>query len=101
MISYYEFKKIFDVLDEKRNPEIEIYFKDNDSYILIKFESYLTYSKMSGTKEDVLKFNNLNDLYESNLKSVWNEISDILIDMTFSVVSQKEEILKNYNLKLK
>lgn len=101
MISYYEFKKIFDVLDEKCNPEIEIYFKDNDSYILIKFESYLTYSKMSGTKEDVLKFNNLNDLYESNLKSVWNEISDILIDMTFSVVSQKEEILKNYNLKLK
>lgn len=57
-------------------------------------------------KENTIsKFKNLNELYNAQidkicLKRDWNQISDILIDLAFSVIDDKEEINSIYEVKL-
>ena len=105
MITYEKFKKLFNQLDSNREPEIEIYVNDSD-YLLIKFENHITYGKweLESTNE-IYTFNNLDELYEANiegicLKNDWDKVEDILIDLTFSVIDNKEELSKWYKVDL-
>lgn len=106
-ITYEKFKEIFNSLDSSRNPEIAIYFSENNTgYIIIKHNNFLTFAKESATKEEILKYNTLDELYNSNniyninFKRDWNKIEDILIDMTFSIIYDKDDIKKIYNVDL-
>ena len=106
-ITYQKFKELFNSLDSAKNHEIAIYFSgDDNSYILIKHNNYLTFGKEYARKDKILKFNTLDDLYNSNniyninFKQDWNKIEDILIDMTFSVIDDKEIIKSIYNFDL-
>lgn len=103
MISYLKFKEIFDKLDSSRKPEIEIYFKDcNDTYVLVKDTNSVIFGKCNDGNTE--KLSSLDELYttsiinEKSLKEEWENTTDILIDMTFSVVTDKEEINRIYNV---
>lgn len=105
MITYEKFKELFDRLDSNRKPEIEIYV-DGVDYILIKFENYITYGKwdLESTSE-IYTFDNIDELYEADidgicLKDNWEKVEDILIDLTFSVIDNKEELSKWYKVDL-
>ena len=44
MITYKKFKKLFDVLDTARGPEIEIIFRNKkDNYVLIKLNDRIRF----------------------------------------------------------
>lgn len=108
MISYEKFKELFNCLESYRHPEIGIYFKnDINNYLIIKFEDYITIGKCDCEDDNIqiYKFNNLDELYNAQiddivLREVWNEIDDILIDLTFSVIDDKDELSKMYNIDL-
>lgn len=105
MITFEKFKELFICLDSSRHPEIEIYF-GNNIYMLIKFDNYITYGKCNAIcVDDIFKFDNLDELYNTKvgdfcLKEDWNKIDDILIDLTFSVVNDKDELNKIYHIDL-
>lgn len=108
MITYEKFKELFDSLDSNRHPEIELYFKNTDDvYMLVKHDDYVDFGKcgISTKKNTISKFKNLDELYNAKigkicLKRDWNQISDILIDLAFSVIDDKEEINSIYEVKL-
>lgn len=104
MISFEKFKVLFNRLNNSRHPEIEIIVSGN-SYILIKFENYITYGKNFASTNEIYKFNDLDELYNANineicLKDNWDKIEDILIDLTFSVIDNKEDLNKWYHVDL-
>lgn len=104
MIPFEKFKELFNCLDSNRHPEIEIII-NGDSYILIKFENYISYGKDFAPINEVYKLDDIDELYETNingicLKDNWNKVEDILIDLTFSVINNKEEINKLYHANL-
>lgn len=109
MIKYLQFKEIFNKLDINREPEIEIYFKNRKyTYMIIKYNGFITFQRC-GTKEEQsgeIKFSTLDELYNSttiddiNLKREWENIEDILFDCTFSIIDDKEYILKLYGVQL-
>lgn len=104
MITFEKFKDLFNYLDSSRHPEIEIIIND-ESYILIKFENHITYGKDCASINEIYKFNDLDELYNANingicLKDTWDEIADILIDLTFSVRNNKEKLNKLYHINL-
>ena len=90
MITYNEFKNFYNILDEGK--EIEIFFKNNKSCLIVKHNNYLSYGSNT-----IKKFNSLDD---SPLKQLWNIVNDITIDFTFSLIYDKEDILKVYNYKI-
>lgn len=103
MIAYKKFKELFEVLDSNRGPEIEITFKNRkDSYVLIKFNEKITF----GNSEQVFDYKDIDELYNSKtvdsiiLKEEWNNIEDILIDMTFSVKEDKVKIKEIYGVEI-
>lgn len=108
MITYEKFKELFDLLDGNRTPEIEIYFENtNDVYMIVKHNDYVDFGKcgISVSSDENRKFSNLDELYISEvdgvcLKRDWNKLSDILIDLAFSVVDDKEELEKMYGVSL-
>lgn len=106
MITFDKFKELFNCLDSDRQPEIGIYFNNGmDDYIIIKFKDYLTIGRFNCAKDKVYKFKNIDELYNARientcLKEDWNKIEDILIDLTFSVVDNKDELNKWYNVNL-
>ena len=92
MITFYEFKEIFDSLDATNEPEIALEF-ENESYILVKHIDKLTFGK-SNTNE-VYEFKDLNHLWfgDANgfkLRDNWDRIEDIFLDLTFSVKERKQ-----------
>ena len=104
MISYEEFKRIYNIIPGE--PEISIYLK-NKQYMIIKYEDYVTFQRCGindGSGE--IKYQTLDELYNSKsidniyLKEDWYLIEDIIIDEIYSVTYDKEEIeelLKHYN----
>ena len=109
IISYCKFKELFEVLDGKREPEIEISFHNRkDNYIIVKHIDYITFSKEGKEviKDEVVKLQSLDELYNNKtindicLKEEWNSISDILLDFTFSLMEDKKEIYNIYGIVL-
>ncbi len=103
MINYNKFKELFEKLDSNRKPEIEIIFKNRkDNYVLIKFNNKVTF----GNSEKAIDYTNLDELYNSKtldgitLKEEWNNIEDILIDMTFSIKEDKSKIKEVYGIEI-
>lgn len=102
MIKYIVFKNLFYSLNDEI--EIEIYFKNKkDNYILVKHHTYISFGN---NKHNVVTFSSLDEFYNTKtidnilLKDDWDNIEDILIDMKFSVVTEKEEIEKYYGFDL-
>lgn len=109
MITYEKFKKIIDNLDSNREPEIEIYFNNKDyNYMIIKYSDHITFQRCGKKKDQSgeIRFNSLDELYnvktidEIILKEEWKNITDILIDCTFSVVDDKDDIKNLYGVSL-
>jgi len=108
MITYEKFKELFDLLDSDRTPEIEIYFENTDDvYMIVKHNDYVDFGKcgLYVSSNENRNFANLDELYNSEvdgifLKRDWNKVSDILIDLAFSVVDDKEELEKVYGVEL-
>lgn len=108
MITYEKFKELFDLLDSNRSPEIEIYFENTDDvYMIVKHNDYVDFGKcgLYVSSNENRNFANLDELYNSEvdricLKRDWNKVSDILIDLAFSVVDDKEELEKMYGVEL-
>ena len=106
MIDYNIFKKIFNIITGE--PEFEIYFKNrDDTYMIIKYNDYVTFQKCFDEQDrGEQKYKTIDDLYNSilldeiNLKNDWNSINDILIDSSFSIVDDKDEIKRIYNINL-
>lgn len=98
MINFETFKKMYDSIPGE--PEFELYFNDRkDTYWIIKYSDYVTYQK-SGFNSNEIKYDNLDELYNVNLKDSWQNITDIVIDTTFSIKDDKEDIEDTYNVKL-
>lgn len=90
------------MLDTNREPEILLELND-ESYIIIKHNNKITFGRSNSSK--IFEFKNLEQLYISKIDNIclredWNKIEDILIDLTFSVLEDKDELEKIYNLKL-
>ena len=103
MINYNKFKELFEKLDSNRKPEIEIIFKNRkDNYVLIKFNNKVTF----GNSEKAIDYKDLDEMYNSKtvdeiiLKNEWNNIEDILIDMTFSIKEDKGKIKEVYGIEI-
>ena len=98
MINFETFKNLYDTIPGE--PEFELYFNDRkDTYWIIKYSDYVTYQK-SSLNSDEIKYDNLDELYNVNLKDSWQNITDIVIDTTFSIKDDKEDIENTYNVKL-
>lgn len=93
MISYDQFKKIFNKLEI--GSEIEIYFNNDEQYTMVKKDKINTFGK----NESGL-INNYNNLEETSLKNEWNNINDVVINFAFSVVDDKNKITEIYGIKL-
>ncbi len=107
MIDYKTFQILFNKISGE--PEFEIYFKNtDDTYMIIKYKEYVTFQKCFDEQDrGEVKYKSLDELYNSilidkiSLKNNWNNISDIVIDSTFSVTNDKEEIKRVYDIDLK
>ena len=107
MINYNDFKKLLYAISGES--EFEIYFYNNDdTYMIIKYNNFVTFQKCSDEQDrGEIKYTTLDELYNSILmdeiclKNDWNNIKDIIIDATFSVVYDKDEIKNVYNVDLK
>ncbi len=93
MISYDQFKKIFNELE--LGTEIEIYFDNDEQYMMVKNDNSFTLGKTNGNV-----INTYNNLEETLLKNEWNNIDDIVINFAFSVVDDKKKITEIYGIKL-
>ena len=105
MVSYSKFKEIFENIDSRVEPEIELCFKNKkNTYMIIKYNGYITFQRCGINKEQSgkIKFESLDELYNTKtlddiiLKNDWSEIEDILFDRTFSIVTDYEDIAKLY-----
>ena len=93
MITYNTFRNFFNKIDNGK--EIEVILNNNESLLIVKHDNYLTYGYFSDS--NVIKYKDLDDC---PLKSKWNNIKDITIDFAFSLINDKDDILKVYNFKL-
>ncbi len=106
MIEFAKFKELFNLLEGE--PEIEIYFNNREShYMIIKYDNYINFQRCGiNDRSGEIKYNNLDELYNIKtidniiLKDEWNNIKDIIIDETFSIIEDKEIINKNYKINL-
>lgn len=91
MITFNKFKEIFDSLDASRELEILLEFK-NESYIIVKHNNKISFGRCNSDK--IYEFNDLDHLWSSDvdgfkLRDNWNRIEDILLDLTFSIIEDK------------
>lgn len=93
MISYDQFKKVFNELEI--GSEIEIYFGNDEQYMMVKLDKTFTLGNSNGGV-----INEYNNLEETSLKNKWNNINDIIINFAFSVVDDKKKITEIYGVKL-
>ena len=104
MITYKKFKEIINKVSN--GCEIGIYFNNNfDDYLIIKFNDYITIGRFECNKDEVYNFKDIDELYNATIENIcfkddWNKIEDILVDLTFSVIDDRNEIKKIYNVNL-
>ena len=94
MLSYNNFKAFFKKIDNGK--ELALDFYNGDTYLLVKHKDYILYGIHSPNSKIITS----NDLDELPLKDKWDSIKDITIDFAFSLVNDKEDILKIYGFKL-
>ena len=106
-LSFDDFKKIYDQIEGE--PEFEITFNDkNAEYMIIKYANYATFQRCGYSDEGSgeIKYISLDDIYNSelidgiSLKRDWGKITDIVIDGTFIVSRDLDEILDKFHIKL-
>lgn len=109
MITYLKFKEIFDSIDASMEPEIEFYFKNRkNNYMIIKYDNCVTFQRCGKIEDQSgeIKYKSLDELCNSKtiddiiLINEWDNIDDILIDCTFSVIEDKDVIYKVYGVKI-
>ena len=106
MISFEKFKKLYNSFSGE--VEFEVCFNNTaDTYMIIKYPNEVSFQKCCDKEhrgEKICK--SLDELYNSTLhdniclKRDWNYISDIIIDATWSVVDDKDEIKRIFNITL-
>lgn len=94
MISFDTFKEFFYKLENGK--ELALDFYNGDTYLLVKHNDYISYGIYSPNSE----ITTCKDLDELPLKDRWNNIKDITLDFTFSLVDDKDELYKIYDYKL-
>ena len=94
-VTFEIFEKVFNKLEGE--PEITLYI-NNDKYMIIKYSDHVSFQKI-GTGSEI-DYNNLKDLYESELKNEWVNIKDIIIDDTFSLKDDLDYILSGDYIKI-
>ena len=94
MISFDIFKEFFYKLENGK--ELALDFYNGDTYLLVKHNDYISYGIYSPNSE----ITTCKDLDELPLKDRWNNIKDITLDFTFSLVDDKDELYKIYDYKL-
>lgn len=104
MINYEKFRELINKVPN--SCEIGIYFDNKISdYLIVKFDDYISIGRFNCNQEEIYKFNSIDELYNSKIEDIclkydWNKISDILFDLTFSVIDDKEEIRCIYDIKI-
>ena len=101
-VTFELFKKVFNKMTGE--PEIEVYFIDNENeYMIIKYDGYISFQRC-GIKDGSgeIKFKSLDELYESRtvdgifLKEDWYKIRDIVINEALSFKDDLDIILERY-----
>ena len=109
MISYLKFKELFDNLNASNEPEIEFSFKNKkNKYMIIKYVSYITFQRCGTLEEQSgeFKFSFLEELLSTKtiddivFIDEWDNIEDIIINCTLSVVDDKKDIFDAYGVEL-
>ena len=107
MITYEKFKEIFEKL--KQHQEISLYFNNREyEYMIIKLNGYITFQRCGNKEEQSgeIKFNSLDELYTTKtidnilFKEEWDNLKDIVLDYTFSIVEDKEDISDSLGVEL-
>lgn len=104
MITYKEFKKIFEAVPGE--PEFEFSFYHNDrTYMIIKYDLGVTFQRCgytSGSGE--IHFDTLDELYQAdqidglNLKQDWDSIELIVMDSSYRIPHDLDDLLSDYNI---
>ena len=109
MISYLKFKELFDNLNASNEPEIEFSFKNKkNKYMIIKYVSHITFQRCGALEEQSgeVKFSSLEELLSTKtiddivFIDEWDNIEDIIINCTLSVVDDKKDIFDAYGVEL-
>ena len=109
MISFLNFKELFDNLNASNEPEIEFSFKNKQNkYMIIKYFSYITFQRCGTLEEQSgeVKFSSLEELLSTKtiddivFIDEWDNIEDIIINCTLSVVDDKKDIFDAYGVEL-
>ncbi len=107
IISFEDFKKIYNAIPGE--PEFELYFKNtNNTYMIIKYKEAVTFQRCGTMEEksDEIKYATLDELYNAKLidgimlKRDWNLITEIVIDETFNVLLDMENIKEIYDIEI-
>ena len=106
-ITYEQFKEVYDKIPGE--PEFELYFNDRDeTYMIIKYKNCASFQRCGGLERgtEEIDYSNLDELYNSNLvddiclKNDWHLIDEIIVDGTWGLICDKEEIKQVYNVEL-
>ena len=106
MIDFESFKKIYNGISGEH--EFEVCFNNTtDTYMIIKYPNEVSFQKCCDKEHrGEIICCSLDELYSSILhdniclKRDWNYISDIIVDATWSVVDDKNEIKRIFNITL-
>ena len=106
MIDFEKFKKLYESIPGE--PEFEVCFNNTtDTYMIIKYPNEVSFQKCCDKEHrGEIICRSLDELYSSILhdriclKKDWNDISDIIIDATWSIVDDKNEIKRIFNISL-
>ena len=106
MINFERFKKIYDSIPGEH--EFEVCFNNTkDTYMIIKYSTDVSFQKCCDKEHrGEIICCSLDELYNSILhdniclKKDWNNINDIIIDATWSIVDDKNEIKRIFNITL-
>lgn len=104
MINYESFKKIYNSISGE--VEFEVCFNNTtDTYMIIKYPNEVSFQKCCDKENrGEIIYDSLDELYNSilhdniYLKRDWNDICDIIIDATWSVLDDKDEINRIFNI---
>lgn len=107
MIDFESFKKLYNSIPGE--PEFEVCFNNTtDTYMIIKYPNEVSFQKCCDKQHSgEIICCSLDELYNSILydniclKRDWNDISDIIVDGAWSVLDDKDEIKRIFNITLR